>query len=94
MKIKDELILLIAGDISSFDCKSDCPDEVAIYEDGHYGETIRTPTYCNECFAKRIAAIFESWLLRQSRKDASIKFRQTKAYELWQRLNNEFSNKE
>lgn len=50
---------LIREDVAHFDCKGDCPDEVAIYGNEHYGETIRTDEYCNECFTKRILEIIE-----------------------------------
>lgn len=48
------LLTLIKDNIARFDCQVDCPDEVAIYELDHYGETIRTPEYCNRCFTGQI----------------------------------------
>ncbi len=36
---------------------------------------------CPECFKE-----FEKWLLIQARHDSSLKLRQTKAYELYERL--------
>jgi len=38
---------------------------------------------CRECFGE-----FEKWLLLQAKRDASMKYRQTKAYDLWQRFIN------
>uniref|UniRef100_A0A6M3KV66 Uncharacterized protein n=2 Tax=viral metagenome TaxID=1070528 RepID=A0A6M3KV66_9ZZZZ len=87
MNLKEKITKHISDDVGQFDCQSDCPDEVAIFENEHYGETLRTEKYCDECFATKLIEEFKKWLLMQARQDSKIKFRQTKAYELYQRLN-------
>jgi len=48
MKLKEKLIKHLTDNVALFDCQGDCPDEVAINND------LRTPEYCNKCFAKQI----------------------------------------
>ncbi len=55
-----QIIQFTKDNVALFDCAGDCPDEVAIYENEHYGETIRTPEYCNQCFAKRLVNLFKA----------------------------------
>ena len=58
--LKEQIIQFTRDNVALFDCAGDCPDEVAIYENEHYGETIRTPEYCNQCFAKRLVKLFKA----------------------------------
>ena len=49
----------LSENVAMFDCQDGCPDEVAIYEKDHPGETLRTDSYCNKCFAGQIVFITE-----------------------------------
>jgi hypothetical protein len=75
MDIKEQIKELISQDVALFDCQGDCPDEVAIYEKKHYGKTIRTDNYCNECFTSKIVKIFEQANPIQAGEDGLVKER-------------------
>ena len=59
----------LRDNVALFDCQGGCPDEVAIYEQEHYGETIRTAEYCNECFANQIMALIEETSYKAGKKE-------------------------
>jgi hypothetical protein len=54
-ELAEKIKPLIEQDVERLDCQDDCPDEVAIYEKEHDGETIRDDNYCNKCFSDKIA---------------------------------------
>jgi len=86
VNLKEAITKHISDDVDLFDCQGDCPDEVAIFENERYGETLRTEKYCNECFATKLIGEFKKWLLIQASRDSSIRTRQTKAYDIYRRL--------
>lgn len=51
---REKLQEFLSSNVGRYDCQGSCPDEVAIYELEHDGETIRTDEYCNKCFANQI----------------------------------------
>jgi len=54
LAIREKIAQFASDNIALYDCQDGCPDEVAIYELEHEGETIRTAEYCNKCFATRL----------------------------------------
>lgn len=54
-----KLLRFFSDNIGLYDCQDDCPDEVAIYEQEHGGETLRTPEYCDKCATNKLLAIIE-----------------------------------
>ena len=51
MELEEELTKYLSNNVALFDCQDSCPDEVALNED------LRTPEYCNKCFAERIITL-------------------------------------
>jgi len=57
MELREKLAHFSRDNIALFDCKGDCPDEVAIKAEA--GIDIRSPDYCNYCFANKILALIK-----------------------------------
>jgi len=55
MELREKLAHFSRDNIALFDCDGECPDEVAIKAEA--GIDIRSPDYCNYCFANKILAL-------------------------------------
>ena len=63
---RERLIKYLSDNIALFDCQDSCPDEVALNED------LRTPEYCDKCFANQIITLVKNarYVSRKSKAES------------------------